>query len=94
MFFKVFLRPSAGLLLNSIGVSLLPVLLPVDPQLAQYIAGLGQQILVALIVFAPMFDIHRSRSRPTRAFVVADTSAKRRELLSGSHSGAGFLHRP
>jgi hypothetical protein len=63
MFDKVFLRPSAGLLFNSIGVSLLPALLPVDMQLAQYIAGLGQQIAVAVIVFAPMFEIHGRRKR-------------------------------
>jgi hypothetical protein len=94
MFDKVFLRPSAGLLLNSIGVSLLPVLLPVDPQLAQFIAGLGQQILIALIVFAPMFDLHRTRVGPNRAFVVTDTSGKERELLTRSRQQAQFMHRP
>jgi hypothetical protein len=93
-FDKVFLRPVSGLLLNSIGVSLLPGLLPVDPQLAQYIAGVGQQIAVALIAFAPMFDLHRSQSRRTRTFGVVETSEKRRELLTGSRSRAEFLNRP
>lgn len=73
-FDKVFLRASSGLLLNSIGVSLLPGLLPVDPQLAQYIGGLGQQIAVALIAFAPMFEIH---GRPKRRLA---PSSSRREI--------------
>lgn len=93
-FDKIFLRPSSGLLLNSIGVSLLPGLLLVESQLAQYIAGLGQQIVVALIAFAPMYDLHRGRSGRSRSFVIADTSGKGRELLNGSRSRAEFLHRP
>ena len=60
LFDKIFLRPRSGLLLNSIGVALLPQLLPVEAQLAQYIAGFGQQIAVALITLAPMFDLHRN----------------------------------
>lgn len=61
LFDKIFLRFEAGLLLNSIGVVLLPHLLQVESQLAQYLAGFGQQIAVALITLAPMFDLHRHR---------------------------------
>jgi hypothetical protein len=85
-FDKVFLRPSSGLLLNSIGVSLLPGLLPVDPQLAQYIAGLGQQILVALIALSPLFDLH-SRSRRARSFVVEGTFYKGQQALTREAHG-------
>jgi hypothetical protein len=42
LFDKIFLRPGSGLLLNSVGVALLPQLLPVEAQLAQYIAGFGE----------------------------------------------------
>lgn len=60
LFDRIFLRPTSGLLLNSVGVSLLPGLLTVDSQLAQYLAGVGQQVAVALITLAPMFDLYRA----------------------------------
>ena len=91
LFNKIFLRPGSGLLLNSIGVSLLPGLLPVDPQLAQYIAGLGQQIAVALIAFAPMFDFHRRQLRMTRSFVVVEKKGRR--ILHGGLSRSDSLRR-
>lgn len=70
LFDKIFLCPSSGLLLNSIGVSLLPGLLPVDAQLAQYISGVGQQVAVALITLAPMFDLYRNQKhRGSRPFL-------------------------
>jgi len=72
LFDKILLRPRSGLLLNSIGVSLLPGLMPVDPQLAQYFAGVAQQVAVALIALAPMFDLHRKESyRAARSFFAA-----------------------
>ena len=74
LFDKVFLRSSSGLLLNSVGVSLLPGLLPVDSQLAQYLAGIGQQIAIALILFAPMFDYRRDEKyQGLRPLLAADT---------------------
>jgi hypothetical protein len=96
LFDKIFLRPSSGLLLNSIGVSLLPGLLPVDAQLAQYIAGVGQQVAVALITLAPMFDLHQNESyRGAQSFFAAGTNYKEgRPVLSGNRSQAQFLRRP
>ena len=96
LFDKIFLRPSSGLLLNSIGVVLLPQLLQVEAQLAQYIAGFGQQVAVALITMAPMFDLHRNEAyRGARAFFAAGTNYKKgRPVLTGNRSRAEFLHRP
>jgi O-antigen polysaccharide polymerase Wzy len=95
LFDKMFLRPSSGLLLNSIGVSLLPGLLPVDPQLAQYIAGVGQQVAVALIIFAPMFNLHRKESyRVNRSLLAAGTTKEGQRALAGNRSRAEFLPRP
>lgn len=75
LFDKIFLRPSSGLLLNSIGVVLLPQLLQVESQLAAYLAGCGQQIVVALMTLAPMFDLHRKAAyRRSRTSLTADTS--------------------
>jgi hypothetical protein len=66
LFEKAFLRPGAGLLMTSIGVVLLPQLLQVESQLAQYIAGLGQQVAVALITLAPMFNLRQKEEHRGR----------------------------
>jgi hypothetical protein len=85
LFDRILLRPRSGLLLNSIGVVLLPHLLPVEAQLAQYLAGFGQQVAVALIALAPMFDLHRNESsRRARSFSAARTDQKERPVLSGN----------
>jgi len=86
LFDKIFLRPSSGLLLNSIGVVLLPQLLQVEAQLAQYTAGFGQQIAVALITMAPMFDLHRKGAyRGARSFFATPANHKEaRPMLSGN----------
>ena len=96
LFDKIFLHPSSGLLLNSIGVVLLPQLLQVESQLAQYIAGFGQEVTVALIALAPMFDLHRDEAyRGARAFFAAGTNYREgRPLLTRNRSQAQFLHRP
>jgi hypothetical protein len=96
LFDKIFLRRGSGLLLNSIGVALLPQLLVVEAQLAQYIAGVGQQVAVALITLAPMFDLRRDEVyRGARSSFGAGTNYKGRPLvLSRNRSQAEFLHRP
>jgi hypothetical protein len=95
LFERIFLRHSSGLLLNSIGVVLLPQLLQVEAQLAQYIAGCGQQIAVALITLAPMFDLHRNpKYQGTRTLTVAGAKYKEqgRAVLAQDRSQA-LLHR-
>ena len=96
LFDRIFLRPGSGLLLNSIGVALLPQLVPVEGQLAQYIAGFGQQIAVALITLAPMFDLHRSaKHQRVQSFFAAGTDQKRmRPVLTENRSRAEFSPRP
>jgi hypothetical protein len=69
-------------------VALLPQLMPVEAQLAQYIAGFGQQIAVALITLAPMFDLHRNESY--RDAGIGDTEG--RAALTRNHSQPEFLH--
>jgi hypothetical protein len=95
LFDRIFLRPGSGLLLNSIGVALLPQLLPVEAQLAQYIAGFAQQVAVALIALAPMFDLQRKEYRRGRTFFVTGTNYKGgRPVLTGNRSQAELLRRP
>jgi hypothetical protein len=95
LFDKIFLRPGSGLLLNSIGVALLPQLVPVEAQLAGYIAGFGQQVAIALITLAPMFDLRRNESyRGARSLFASVTNQKEgRASLTGNRSQAEFLHR-
>jgi hypothetical protein len=95
LFDKVFLHPGSGLLLNSIGVVLLPQLLQVEAQLAEYVAGVGQQIVVALIAMAPLIDLHRQTQHGARSSFAADANHKEgRRVLSGNRLRTGFLHRP
>jgi hypothetical protein len=62
----------------------------VEAQLAQYIAGFGQQVAVALITLAPMFDLHR-----TESFFAAGTDHKEgRPLLTANRSRAEFSRQP
>jgi hypothetical protein len=95
LFDKIFLRPGSGLLLNSIGVVLLPQLLTVEAQLAQYIAGFGQQVAVAVITLAPMFDLHRNAAyREATSFFAPGTNYKDgRQVVNGNRQRAEFLHR-
>jgi hypothetical protein len=58
----ILLRHTSGLLLNSLGVVLLPGFLGIESQLAQYVAGLAQQILIAVVVLAPVLEVrHRQK---------------------------------
>ena len=50
-FQKNFLAQNCGLLLGGIGVSLLPQFLGIEAQLAQYLGGVTQQILITLLIF-------------------------------------------
>jgi len=90
LFDKIFLSPLSGLLLNSIGVSLLPGLLLVDAQLAEYIAGVGQQVIVAVIALAPMLNLHRHEAYPgVRTFTTLRAHCKEGQaMLTGNRSQA------
>jgi O-antigen polysaccharide polymerase Wzy len=84
LFEKVFLRPGAGLLMTSIGVVLLPQLLQVESQLAQYIGGLGQQVAVALITLAPMFNLQRNEAhRGRQVSLIGGANYKHGRLVLG-----------
>jgi hypothetical protein len=80
LFHRLFMRSEAGVLLNSIGVSLLPGLLAIESQLAQYLAGLVQQVAVALFVLAPVLEFTRRRARK-----------RMQPIFSPAFAGAGIL---
>jgi len=55
------LNVNSGILLNAIGVALVPALLAVESQMAQYISGLVQAIVFTMIVLLPTM---KSMPRP------------------------------
>ena len=60
---KSFLAITGGALMTGIGVILLPQFLAVESQMAQYVGGIMQQVVVTLIVMLPIIRIKGLRSR-------------------------------
>jgi hypothetical protein len=58
-FQRIFLRADSGLFLSSLGAVMLPQLIAIESQMAEYVAGLLQQILIVLVVLIPI--LRRSR---------------------------------
>lgn len=58
-----FLASRAGPLLQAMGVVLLPTFLAIEAQLAQYLGGIIQEVVVILIVMLPAIKITRSIRR-------------------------------
>jgi hypothetical protein len=81
-FQRILLRSDSGLFLGSVGVVLIPQLLAIDSQMAQYVAGLAQQILIALAVLLPLL---KSRTRGKN--LAAKFSLKHQDRIQRSASG-------
>jgi hypothetical protein len=60
---KTFLATTSGALMTGIGVILLPQFLAVESQMAQYVGGILQEVLVTLLVMLPIIRIQGLRSR-------------------------------
>ena len=54
VFQMVFFMPKSPMVLNAIGIAMLPPLLNIESQLVQYLGGFCQQILVAYLIFLPV----------------------------------------
>jgi hypothetical protein len=67
---KTFLSKTSGALMTGIGIILLPQFLAVESQMAQYLGGIMQQVLVTLVVMLPIIRIQglrfRSKAIPTK----------------------------
>ena len=61
VFNRSFLRHNSCLLLNALGVTLLPGLIGIESQLAPYVAGLTQQVAIAVVVLIPALEPRRHR---------------------------------
>lgn len=62
-FQSTFLSKMSGQLLTSLGVVLLPQFLTIESQLAQYLGGIVQQVLLTLIVMLPAMSLRRRSIR-------------------------------
>ena len=60
---RTFLSTTSGALMTAIGVILLPQFLAVESQMAQYVGGIVQEVLVTLVVMLPIIRIQGLRSR-------------------------------
>jgi len=58
-FERIFLHADAGLLFSSLGAVLVPQLITVESQMAEYVAGLAQQIFLVVLVLIPTFESRR-----------------------------------
>jgi hypothetical protein len=73
---RIFLRADSGLLFSSLGAVMVPQLLTVESQMAEYVAGLVQQTFVVLLVLMPTLKSHKGKTA-ARAMspIVADRPA-------------------
>jgi hypothetical protein len=62
-FQHTFLARDSGSVLNAIGIALLPSFLAVESQLAQYLAGIAQSIVVVLFVLWPVLHLRRREGK-------------------------------
>ncbi len=78
---KTFLNKASGALMTAIGVILLPQFLAVESQMAQYVGGIVQEVLVSLLVMLPIIRVQGLRSRgpakPTRLLSSRATAASK-----------------
>jgi hypothetical protein len=66
---RICLRADSGLLFSSVGAVLVPQLLTVEAQMAEYVAGLAQQVFVVLLVLIPVLKSRgRGKEVPARIF--------------------------
>jgi hypothetical protein len=70
---RIFLHADSGLLFSSLGAVLVPQLLAVESQMAQYVAGLAQQVFVVLLVLIPVL---KSRGREKASSARQERSSK------------------
>jgi hypothetical protein len=54
---RTFLSQNSGALMTAIGVILLPQFLAVESQMAQYVGGIVQEVVVTLLVMAPIIRV-------------------------------------
>jgi hypothetical protein len=62
------LARDSGVLMKGIGLALMPCLVAVESQMAQYLGGLLQQAFVTILVMAPIVQVRRRAASFRRVF--------------------------
>lgn len=61
---QLFLSVNSGAFLFGIGIALVPQVLAIEGQLAQYLSGMVQEIIFCAVLFSPILRRHCRCSRP------------------------------
>jgi hypothetical protein len=69
-FERIFLHSDSGLLFSCLGAVLMPQLLAIEAQMAQYVAGLAQQIALVLLVLLPTLEAPTQSRQSSRLAAV------------------------
>lgn len=83
-FERIFLHADSGLLFSSLGAVLIPQLLSIESQMAEYVAGLAQQIFLVVLVLIPTLESRARKKefrRPVGLYPVSGSSIVPRESL-------------
>lgn len=80
-FERIFLHTDSSLLLSCVGAVLIPQLLAIEAQMAEYVAGLVQQIILVLLVLVPTLEA-RAQKKEFRRSLPASISLEPQILTS------------
>lgn len=62
-FERAFLSPGAGIYMNALGLALLHSVLAIESQMAQYLSGMVQTVLLTTVLLAPVLVISKKKMR-------------------------------
>jgi hypothetical protein len=93
-FERIFLHADSSLLFSCVGAVLIPQLLAIESQMAEYVAGLAQQIILVLLVLVPTLEA-RAPKKEFRRSVRASISPEPQILTphAGGITKKSFVRR-
>ncbi len=91
-FERIFLHSDSGVLFSCLGAVLIPQLLAIEAQMAQYLAGLVQQIALVLLVLLPALEARQTAAQARRLIAISYPQDRVRASNTTISKGA-FLRR-
>lgn len=88
-FERIFLHSDSGVLFSCLGAVLIPQLLAIESQMAQYVAGLAQQIALVLLVLIPTLE-SRTQAAQLRRLMPIPYAWRRTAAASSSAKVVGL----
>jgi hypothetical protein len=86
-FRRVFLAPNAGDFLNCLGLAMLPTLIVVESQMAVYVGGTVQTVVLTMLAFFPVLSfIKRDQVTAKTAFSLRSTMVPREVALAATRN--------